>query len=78
MSASVAAAIIDAIAADGFSVGEHEQVDLATGLFACHVDATDAKTGETWVVNAPTAYESAFELAVALGWDFSEERTVAS
>ena len=36
------------------------------------MDATNAKTGETWTVNAPTAYQAAFELAVQIGWDFEE------
>ena len=67
-----AAAIIDAIHADGFHIGEHRQIDFATLLLSYHVDATDPRTGETWAVNAPTAYEAVFELAVQIGWDFEE------
>ena len=37
-----------------------------------HVDATNAATGETWSVNAPTAYAAVFELARQIGWDFEE------
>ncbi len=47
MSHSVAEAILHEIRRDGFSVGEHQQVDRATGAIAFHVDATDPKTGET-------------------------------
>ena len=72
MSASVVAAIIDAIHADGFHIGEHKQFDIATCLLSFHVDATDPKAGETWTVNAPTAYQAAFELARQVGWDFEE------
>ena len=53
-----------------YSVGEHQQIDRATGETAFHVDATNPKTGETWTVNAPTAYQAAFELARQIGWDF--------
>ena len=55
-----------------YSIGEHQQVDRVTGETAFHVDAPDPKTGETWSVNAPTAYQAAYELARQIGWDFEE------
>ena len=60
MTATVAEAILHEIRRDGFSVGEHKLVDRVTG--------------ETWPVNAPTAYQAAFELARQIGWDFEEWR----
>ena len=42
---------------------------MLTGELAFHLDA---KTGETWSVNAPSAYAAAFELARQIGWDFEE------
>ena len=62
MTATVAEAILHEIRRDGFSVGEHKQFDIATCLLSYHVDATDARTSETWSVTAPTAYQAAFEL----------------
>lgn len=72
MTATVAQAILYEIARDGFSLGEHRQVDVLAGELAYHSEATNPKTGETWSVNAPTAYEAASELARQIGWDLSE------
>ena len=72
MTAHVADAILREIRRDGFSVGEHKLLDPVTGAISHHVDAADAKMGETWSVNAPTAYQAAFELARQIGWDFKE------
>ena len=72
MTATVAAAILHEISRDGFHIGEHREIDVLTGRLAFHLDATNDKTGETWNVNAPTAYEAAFELARQIGWEFEE------
>ena len=47
MTAAVAEAILHEIRRDGFSVGEHKQLDVLTGKLAYRVDATNPKTGET-------------------------------
>ena len=46
------------------------QIDQADGTITYHAMATRA--GETWRASADNEYRAAYELAVALGWDFSE------
>lgn len=46
--------------------------DLVTRRSVWHIDAKDARSGELWIVHAPTLYEAAWELAVKVGIDLMD------
>ena len=60
-------ALIDTIKGAGFNIGHAQLYDLRTRRQVWHLDATDAESGERWIVHAPTLYEAAVELAERVG-----------
>ena len=60
-------ALIDTIKGAGFNIGHAQLYDLATRRHVWHIDATDAESGERWIVHAETLCEAAVELAERVG-----------
>ena len=60
-------ALIDTIRGAGFNIGHAKLYDLATRRQVWHIDATDVESGESWIVHAPTLYETVCGLAVKVG-----------
>ena len=63
----VNAAILDAIKAAGYNVDTTAVLKLPDGRLVVHIDVTDARTGESWSVRAPSEYEALVELAEQIG-----------
>jgi len=68
----MAESLLKDIRQQGYSVGSVKVFNRESGEYAYMVDATDAKTGENWTVQAETEYDAVVELAMQLGWDFEE------
>ncbi len=60
--------LLDTIRRAGFHIGEGVAI-TEDGTLRSHVNAVDAKTGESFTVMAPTMYEAAVELAEQVGLD---------
>ena len=56
----------------GYNIGTTTLVDLRTGETRHVVNAIDAKSRESWTVQAENRYTAIFELARQLGFDLEE------
>ena len=56
----------------GYNIGTTTLVDQRTGETRYVVNAVDAKSRESWTVQAENRYEAIFELARQLGFDLEE------
>ena len=64
-------AVLDAIRAAGYSLGECKVIRL-DGSVRYRIDATDAESGEKFTVTAPTVYEAAVEIARQIGFELEQ------
>jgi isoaspartyl peptidase/L-asparaginase-like protein (Ntn-hydrolase superfamily) len=67
----VTIAVLDTIRAAGSHFGECKVIRV-DGKVRCLASATDAKTGESFTVTAPTEYAAAVELARQVGIELED------
>ncbi len=69
---AMAESLLTDIRREDYHVGTVKVLDRETGEVVHMIDATDAKPGERWSVQAADESDAVVELAVQLGWDFEE------
>ncbi len=72
VSPHVTLAIEHAIHGAGYNIGTTTLVNPRTGEMRHVVNVVDAKTRESWTVQAASGYEAVVELAQQVGFDLEE------